>query len=145
MPDLRLDYARQRPKSEPRVAPGIRVRRVGKLHGLTVWIVDGERLRNEVDVDYVCGGNSARYSYCPRTEIWLDQNLSPTDATATLLHEYVEYRLMVKKGLSYEDAHDRASEAERILRGELAARPPKKVDLRVAKDAVKRLSPSSRA
>lgn len=107
-----------------------RVRYVGRCAGLSVYIVDGERVRNEHDIDFTCGGNEATYpAYVPAGEIWIDNVLLPLDATATAFHEIVERDLMMRLGWSYDDAHDAASECEKILRKDLLAKRPRSVDL----------------
>lgn len=83
---------------------------------MKVFIVDGEKIRRDVYTDFTMGGNPAVYSFVPHDEIWLDQNLSAGDREATLLHEIVEYRLMMNEKLSYEKAHDKATIVERKLR-----------------------------
>jgi hypothetical protein len=92
------------------------VERVGSLRGMTVWRVDGAKLRRDVDIDFTMGGSGARYQYCPLNEIWIEVILRGTDAAATILHEYVEYHLMRYSGLSYDEAHDIASEHELAFR-----------------------------
>ena len=107
-----------------------RLRMLGFVAGLSVYLVDGEKVRNQLDIDFTCGGNEAVYpNYVPKGEIWIDNVLRPLDATATLLHEIVERNLMVNKGWSYERAHDAASAREKPFRRELARDRPAKIDL----------------
>jgi hypothetical protein len=107
-----------------------RLRYLGHVTGLAVYVVDGEHIRNEIDVDFTCGGNEAVYpNYVPANEIWIDNALAPLDATATLLHEIVERNLMMRKDWGYDRAHDAASAAERPFRKELRLRRPTRIDL----------------
>jgi len=92
-----------------------RLRQLARRAGYRVYLVDGERVRNEIDTDFTMGGNPERYRYVPRGEIWIDENLSPPDRRATILHEIVETKHM-KRGLSYEKAHDIATAAEARFR-----------------------------
>lgn len=108
-----------------------RLRRLGKLAGLTIYLVSGEQVRNKSDIDFTCGGNEAVYpSYVPVGEIWIDDALHALDRSATILHEMVERDLMLHHGMTYDVAHDVASSRERVLRKELARNPSSKVDLR---------------
>lgn len=132
----RLPYASQR-HGHAHVEPGIRVRKLGRLGRYTVWTVNGERLRNEVDIDWVCGGNGARYGYAPKWELWVDSKLSPLDIMATALHEYVETELMFRKRMSYDRAHDQASATEARFREELAAEKCARVSLERVRRAVR--------
>jgi hypothetical protein len=103
-----------------------RIRYLGKVAGLTIYLVSGVKVRNELDIDFTCGGNEAVYpSYNLPGEIWLDDAAGPLDRTATCLHEIVERDQMMRFGKNYEDAHEVASATERPFRRELAKSPPK--------------------
>lgn len=107
-----------------------RIRLLGQVTGLPIYLVDGEKVRNEIDIDFTCGGHRFVYpNYIPGDEIWIDNALSPLDRTATLLHEVVERNLMADKGWGYDQAHDAASARERPFRIELMRDPPKTLDI----------------
>jgi len=101
---------------------------LGRVAGLPVYLVSGERVRAELDIDFTMGGNGGVYAYCPKGEIWLDDGLNALDLNATALHELVERYLMLQYGWSYDRAHDAASERERVFRRELAKRRPRGFD-----------------
>jgi len=108
-----------------------RLRRLGKLAGLTIYLVSGEQVRNKSDIDFTQGGNEAIYpTYVPVGEIWVDDAMHALDRSATILHEMVERDLMLHHGMDYDHAHEVASSRERVLRKELARNPSSKVDLR---------------
>ncbi len=133
----RLDYAHERRKGRVRLPPGVRLRRLGRLAGLLVYVVDGELIRRCLDQDFTMGGNPSRYGYVPANEIWIDGDLSPVDGTATLLHELVEHQRM-QGGEEYEVAHDAASAVENRLREKLAGQPLHHLNLRVVARALAR-------
>ena len=94
-----------------------RLKRLGLIGGLVIYSVSGVQIRNNTDVDFTCGGNSAIYpSYVPVGEIWIDAVLGPRDRAATILHEMVELYLMLRHGMDYDHAHDIASAHERVFR-----------------------------
>lgn len=104
---------------------------LGKVAGLTIYLVSGVDVRNTTDIDFTCGGNEAVYpSYVPPGEIWLDDAAGPLDRTATALHEIVERHQMMTFGKDYEDAHEVASATERPFRRALSKAPPKAFDPR---------------
>lgn len=108
-----------------------RTQYLGKIAGLSIYLVDGAKIRNEIDIDFTCGGNEAVYpSYNPPGEIWLDDAAGPLDRTATALHEIVERDQMMRFGKDYDDAHEVASANERPFRKQLAASPPRSFDAR---------------
>lgn len=112
---LRLDRASDRPRRAHPSPSGIRLRALGRVGGIAVRLVDGERVRNEIDTDFALGGSSARYAYVPTGEVWVEASLSTLDRNATALHELVERRLMLQ-GLTYSKAHDQATKVEEVFR-----------------------------
>lgn len=101
-----------------------RLRFLGRVAGLPVYLVSGLKIRNEIDIDFTCGGNEAVYpSYVPAGEIWIDDGLGIADQIATALHEIVERDQMMRFGKTYDDAHEVASATERPFRRELTSRP----------------------
>jgi hypothetical protein len=112
------------------------MRLLGRVNGLAIYLVDGERVRNEIDVDFVNGGNGAVYpSYVPLDEIWIDDAQHALDRTATALHELVERDLMLHHGLGYDRAHDEADMYERAFRWRLKHHRPAVYDARRVRDA----------
>ncbi len=106
-----------------------RLRLLGRVAGLSVYLVDGERVRDEIDVDFVNGGNEAVYpSYVPPGEIWIDDAQHALDRTATALHELVERDLMLHHGMGYDRAHDAANVRERAFRRQLLRARPQAFD-----------------
>jgi hypothetical protein len=115
-----------------------RLRYLGKVAGLSVYVVSGQYVRNKLDIDFTMGGNEAIYpTYVPVGEIWLDDAAHALDRTATTLHEMVERDLMLHHGMDYDHAHDVASSRERVFRKELARNPASTVDLRRVSAAYK--------
>lgn len=106
-----------------------RLHLLGRVDGVQIYLVSGERVRDEIDVDFTEGGNDAVYTYVPAGEVWIDDAAHALDRTATALHELVERDLMLRRGLSYDEAHDAANERERALRRDLVRRRPARFDL----------------
>lgn len=108
-----------------------RLRLLGRGAGLVIYLVNGERVRNEIDVDFVNGGNEAVYpNFIPRDEIWIDDAQHALDRTATTLHELIERDLMLHHGMDYDTAHDRANVYERAFRRRLQLHRPSAYDAR---------------
>ena len=107
----RYDYARDRdPADLPcwKVLAAARVNPLGKLGQFTVYTVNGRYIREHLDLDFVSGGNPARYGYIPDLELWVGQDMDTSEWATIALHEYAEARLMTDEGLSHEEAHDQA-------------------------------------
>lgn len=105
--------------------PSPRLKSLGTVAGLKIFLVSGERVRNAIDIDFTMGGNEAIYpQYVPAGEIWIDDAAGHLDRCATALHEIVERDQMMRFGKDYDAAHGVASAVERPFRKELLARPP---------------------
>lgn len=97
---------------------------VGQAGGHAVLAVDGQVVRDLVDVDFTTGGNDARYRYVPPGEVWVERFLSPGDMAPVVLHELVEGALMRGevggRRMGYDAAHEAANRAERPIRAALS-------------------------
>ena len=80
-------------------------------NGICVWLVRGELVRDLYFVDYTEGGHDKVYRFVPSKEVWIDDDLSPTERRFVLLHEVHERRLMAE-GWPYFKAHRSANELE---------------------------------
>ena len=78
---------------------------------VSVWIVDGELVRDLFDIDFTEGGHHLVYRFVPQDEIWIDDSLSEKELRFVLLHELHERNLMAK-GWDYESAHRDSSKIE---------------------------------
>jgi hypothetical protein len=96
----------------------IYLREYGKIYndGLTVWIVDGNLVRDLFDTQFVEGGNGYALPWVPKDEIWIDNELKEEEIPYIIKHEYVELKLMKDDGMPYEEAHHEAALAEYRMR-----------------------------
>ncbi|MCF7835926.1 MAG: hypothetical protein K9M15_02275, partial [Candidatus Marinimicrobia bacterium] len=78
---------------------------------ISVWVVDGRLVRDIFDIDFTEGGHDLVYDYVPENEVWVDDDIYEKERNFVLLHELFERSLM-KKGYSYDNAHNEASEIE---------------------------------
>ena len=115
-----------------------RIRRLGYVTGLPVYLVSGEQVRNQIDIDFTQGGNEAAYpGYVPPGEIWIDDAMHALDRIATVFHEIVERNLVLYGGMDYDDAHDIACKREIELRKKLRQLRPTSTDLRLVTAALR--------
>lgn len=115
----RQHHVAARSPYDPALLEQIQKESLGTFGGYELRLVDAAEVRNWLDVDFVEGGNPARYGYVPMTEIWVDRSnmaASPLDGMAIALHEACEGILMEKHGLDYDRAHECANVAERAAR-----------------------------
>jgi len=89
---------------------------VGVKGNKNIWIVDGFVIRRDLFGEFLYGGNSQRYPWIPKDEIWIDNAISAEEFKYTLIHEINERDLMANGGMSYSEAHDSSSAVERRIR-----------------------------
>ena len=91
------------------------------LDTITVVIVDGERVRNELDIYFTAGGHHWQYDFIPENEIWIDDLMpEPLDMIASLVHELIERALMKHLNYYNDPAHELASVGAEALRTDWA-------------------------
>jgi hypothetical protein len=95
-------------------------RSLGRAEGRRVYLVRGRVVRDRAYVHFTMGGHGRRYRFIPLDEIWIDDAVAPAERPAIVHHELVELELMDREGMSYHDAHTRASAAERVFRRRVA-------------------------
>jgi hypothetical protein len=92
---------------------------------LKVWIVDGEMVRDFISVDFEKGGHDKVYSFMPKNEIWIDDDVEPSEIKFILVHEMHERKLM-SRGMEYLPAHKDSNKIEKFCR-----KNPKEIDNRL--------------
>ena len=83
---------------------------------VTVWIVDGDAVRDKFGSLYVKGGHGYVYDFVPKNEIWIADMKDKDEFIAVLVHEFTERNLMKNEGMSYKDAHKKATLKEYWVR-----------------------------
>lgn len=82
---------------------------------LKIWIIDGRTVRDLFFVDFTEGGHDKVYSFVPKGEVWIDNDLSLKEIKYVVLHELHERNLMAK-GMDYDSAHEASSAIEHTCR-----------------------------
>ena len=88
----------------------------GNKDNYSIWIIDGNRVRQKIYKEWLYGGNEQRYVFNPKGEIWIDNAISSEEFDLTVAHELNERHLMAKYGWEYETAHDSSLSLELIIR-----------------------------
>jgi hypothetical protein len=109
---------------------------------LKIWIVDGEAVRTFLFIDFTEGGHGIVYSFIPKDEVWIDDDLSVQERKYVLLHELHERKLMIggwcydttseaemKTGIIKKSAHKDSSEIESYCR-----KNPKELDKKLKEE-----------
>jgi len=100
---------------------------LGLRKGISVWIVDGYKVRAKLFPDFGLSGNDMAYHFIPDKEIWIDGQISSEETEFSIKTELLERKLMAE-GVSYGKAYDSAINTNVKLRHEMQqvidAHPP---------------------
>lgn len=98
-----------------------------KTPDVEVWLVNGKKVRDNLSIEFVEGAHDHVHFYSslqggkiktgpvPKGEIWIDDALHKREIPKVIIHEMYERELM-KDGLPYSEAHDRANLVELRVR-----------------------------
>ncbi len=82
---------------------GLEKKFLGEKDGFRVYEVDGEWIRNNIDVGFGTGGHGLVHSYIPMDEIWVWPVEEKSWSIAA--HELIEFKLMKEKEMKFKEAH----------------------------------------
>lgn len=82
--------------------------KLAENEGVYVWVVNGQLVRDLYYIDFTEGGHHFVYGFVPYNEVWIDDDLNPTERYYVLLHELHE-RYLMHSGLTYDHAHHSSS------------------------------------
>jgi hypothetical protein len=120
-----LKLADQKEKNERQKASGQMIhKRIEKadkkywksLEGVKIWIVNGKKVRDTLDIDFTEGGHGYVYGFIPHDEVWIDDDVEDDERKYILIHELKERDLMKDQKRDYNKAHKKASEVEHLAR-----------------------------
>lgn len=92
-----------------------KVKKLEDIEGVSVYLVNGEKVRSDCHIDFTEGGHDKVYDFIPDNEIWISDEVSAKERPYILAHEYNE-RCQMADGEKYKNAHNKASFFERYLR-----------------------------
>ena len=88
----------------------------GNKDNYSIWIIDGNQVRQKIYKEWLYGGNEQRYIFNPKGEIWIDNAISSEEFDLTVAHELNERHLMAKYGWTYQNSHDSSLRLELVIR-----------------------------
>ena len=89
----------------------IHVKSIGEHDGLSVWLVDGEKVRRDIDENFVEYDHHGRFHFIPPNEIWIDQETNGDERKYFLEHVSWERELM-GQGMTLGEAVEKADKRE---------------------------------
>jgi hypothetical protein len=86
-----------------------------KTEELDIYLVDGNKVEVDEDMDFVEGGNFKKWKFIPKGQVWIDAWQYPEMDCFIAFHEVIE-TLLMKEGMSYNKAHPIANKYEKEKR-----------------------------
>lgn len=94
---------------------GLEKESLGTVSGFSVYRVDSEWIRNNLDPIFGCGGHGYVHSYIPMDEIWVDDKGRKETWGQIAIHEIAEH-LKMKNGVPFHQAHRHALKMEEAIK-----------------------------
>ena len=88
-----------------------KIKKIGKRGDFDIFVVDGQKIRDELDIEFTNFGQHYRFDYIPLYEFWLDAEGEENERNYFIDHLLVEWKAM-NEGLTYEDALSMGREEE---------------------------------
>ena len=88
------------------------IKKADRIGPLTVWIVDGQYIRKNIDEEFTNFGQHYRFRFIPTREFWIDEEHGLGEEQFFIDHLLVEHRLMAE-GMVYDKALEKADAVER--------------------------------
>ena len=77
---------------------------LGEREGISVWIVDGYKVRAGIFPDFGFSGNDLAYHFIPPKEIWIDGQASPEETEYSVVAELLQRKLILE-GVPFDSAY----------------------------------------
>ncbi|MFH1402524.1 MAG: hypothetical protein ABIG87_02765 [Patescibacteria group bacterium] len=85
--------------------------KIGKRGKIAIWLVDGIKIRRDLEKEFTNFGQHFRFPVIPEYEFWIDREAVPNEQRFFIDHLLVEWRLM-KQGRLYAEAIESAAKKE---------------------------------
>jgi hypothetical protein len=96
---------------------------LGRFGEVSGWLVDGEWIRNRLDIDFTNGAHHFVRPYVPKDEVWIDREAPGAGEIPFLVRHQIRQRLLMLSGVSYLAALARCNRLERRERRAALASP----------------------
>jgi len=92
------------------------IKKNSEIEGFNVWIVDGNYIRNHIDVEFTNSGLNYRFPFIPKDELWIDEQFGDKDEVEYFAVGLLNYQRLRDEGILRRPAIVLADKMERSLR-----------------------------
>ena len=118
------------------------IKKVEDIDNISVWIVDGDYIRNNLDEEFSNCGEHYSYQFIPTNEFWIDKNNSNDSEIPFFVDHLLVMHRNMKEGKSYDkslELADRKELSERKKSGLVPIEPKKEKVADVRESLLKEL------
>ncbi|MFZ5559883.1 MAG: hypothetical protein ACOZAL_03790 [Patescibacteria group bacterium] len=90
----------------------IYIKKIGRRGKITIWLVDGSKIRRDLDKEFTNFGHHYFFEFIPKDEFWIDQEHGKDELRYYIDHMLIEYRL-ISEGKDFDYAEEMANIAEK--------------------------------
>ena len=87
------------------------IRKLEDFGDVSVWEIDGEKLRAEKDIEFTNFGIYPDFDYIPKNELWMDKEANPDERRFFIDHMLTQWKYL-HKGYDNDTALDKAYKKE---------------------------------
>lgn len=88
------------------------LQKIKTVDRFTVWEVDGNYIRDNIDLQFNNFGEHNRFKFIPKNEFWIDSASAEPDEIPFYIEYMFYFSKEIEKGKKYDDAVDIASDKE---------------------------------
>jgi len=88
------------------------IEKIGTRGKFTIWLVDGSKVRRDLDEEFTNFGHHYFFEFIPENEFWIDKEHNRGETRYYIDHMLIEYRL-ISEGRDFEYAEEKANIIER--------------------------------
>lgn len=103
------------------------IKKLQTYRKINIWQVDGNYIRNKIDVNFNNSGHHYSFKFIPENEIWIDKDFSCRGDEDLLAQQSIIERKLMKHGMEYTKATVQAGNKLKKIRKELNKIPIKDV------------------
>lgn len=90
----------------------IYIKKIGKVSGFKVWIVDGKYIRDNIEEEFTNYAQHDNFSFIPEDEFWIDKERNPGEEKY-FIDFMLAFNRFFSKGISYNKSWDMANKIEK--------------------------------
>jgi hypothetical protein len=90
----------------------IYIKKIGKRGHIDIWLVDGVKIRRDLDEEFTNFGHHYFFDFIPENEFWIDREHKKGEARYFIDHMLIEHRL-ISEGKDFEYSEKKANIAEK--------------------------------